>query len=134
MNKRRQKPRRRVYANRNRAWNTRQNTFALTLKTTGIILTFAIVGVMWLVARHAKDSLYDEIKAEESRQFALEEEVRRETVKWNNAKTPARITTALARHGIRMDLPRRAQYVAVRTLRTSGPAAVKPATAWAANR
>ena len=133
MNKSKRRPRRRGYANRNRAWNTRQYTFALTIKATGVIVMAAIIGVSWLVVRHAKDSLYDEIKAEESRYSALTEELNRETVKWKNAKTPARITAALARHGIRMDLPRRAQYVAVRTFRTSGPMASAP-SALAANR
>ena len=132
MDKRKRKTKRRAYANRNKAWNTRQNTVSLTLGLSAAIVMVVLIGLVWLCMRQGKDSLYDEIKLEENRNSTLVEALNRETVKWNNAKTPARITTALARHGIRMDLPRRSQYVSVRSLRVSGPAAAAP-TAWAAN-
>ncbi|MBR1837160.1 MAG: hypothetical protein IJ783_07710 [Kiritimatiellae bacterium] len=125
--------RHRRYVNRNRAWDTRQNTFALTLKSAVFIVAAAFVGVAWLLARHSADGVYDEIKAEESRKIALIEEVNRETVKWNKLKTPAGIAGALHRHGIAMSAPRRAQYVAVHSVRSSAPFAAASAT-YAANR
>ena len=127
-------PLRRKYKNRNRRWDTRQNTFAISLKTTAVLVLLALLGVSWLVVRHANENLADGIAREESRQRALMEELQRETAKWNQRRTPENLREQLLRNGIAMTLPSRRQIVAMR-----GPAA-RPAvagsapTAYASNR
>ena len=132
--KKRRPPLRRKYRNRNRPWDTRQNTFALTMKGTAVIVLMALVGVAWLVVRHANESLADGIAREESRQHALMEELQRETAKWNRKRSPENLRVVLLANGISMNVPSGRQIVAMR-----GPAA-RPAgsgaslAAYAANR
>ncbi len=110
----------RASANRNRLWDTRQHTFAFTGKGSAFIVVAVIAAIVPLVLKHANESIYDEIKAEESRQSALMEEYSHENVKWSRMKTPAQITSALARHGIKMNRPRSSQCIAMHTIRTGG--------------
>ena len=124
--KKRRPPLRRKYRNRNRSWDTRQNTFALTMKGTAVIILVALVGVAWGVVLHANESLADGIAREEARQRSLMEELQRETAKWNQRRTPENLREQLLRNGIAMTVPSRRQIVAMR-----GPAA-RPAVAGSA--
>lgn len=134
--KKRRPPLRRKYRNRNRSWDTRQNTFALTMKSTAVIVLVALVGVAWLVVRHANESLADGIVREEGRQRALMEELQRETAKWNRKRSPENLRSVLLANGIAMNVPNGRQIVAMRGpgVRPAGAAAAAVATAYAANR
>ena len=133
--KKRPHTRRRKYTNRNRPWDTRQHTFALTLKGTAVIILLALGIVAYLVVRHSNESLADGIVREEARQRTLMEELQRETAKWNQKRTPENLRAVLLRNGIAMGVPTGRQIVAMRGpgARPAGVPGVAPA-AYAANR
>ena len=133
--KKRPHTRHRKYTNRNRPWDTRQHTFALTMKGAVVIILFVLVGVAWLVIRHANESLADGIAREEARQRSLMEELQRETARWNAKRSPENLRTVLLANGIAMNVPTSRQRVAMRGpgVRPAG-AAGATGTAYAANR
>ena len=132
--KKRRTPLRRKYRNRNRSWDTRQNTFALTMKSTAVIILLALVGVAWGVVLHDNESLADGIAREEGRQRALMEELQRETAKWNQKRTPENLRTVLLRHGIAMGVPHGRQIVAMRGPGGRPAVAGRAPAAYASNR
>ena len=134
--KKRPHSRHRKYTNRNRPWDTRQHTFAITMKGAVVIILLMLVGVAWLVVRHANESLADGIVREEARQRALMEELQRETAKWNHMRSPENLRAVLLANGIAMNVPSPRQRVAMRGpgARPSGAPAVATGTAYAANR
>ena len=120
----RRKPKR-TYRNRNRQWDTRQNTFAFTLKTTVVIVLFVCGAISWLVAKHDCESIEKEIAREENRTRQLTAELIRETARWNDMKSPRRLSEALRSHGISdMSAPGPARYVAM-----NGRAPARPGVA-----
>ena len=127
-------PLRRKYKNRNRQWDTRQHTFAISLNATAVFVLLVLLGVSWLVVRHANENLADGIAREESRQRALMEELQRETAKWNQMRTPENLRAVLLRNGIAMNVPGGRQIVAMRTgVRPAAAPGAVPAV-YAANR
>ena len=124
---------RRTYRNRNRQWDTRQNTFAFTLKTTAVIVFFIFGIVSWLVAKHSCESIEKEIAREENRSRQLSAELIRETARWNDLKTPRRLSETLLSHGIvGMSVPSPSRCVAM-----NGRAPARPGAApayYASNR
>ena len=133
--KKRRPPLRR-YKNRNRSWDTRQNTFALTLKSSAVIVLLALAAIAYLLVRHSNESLADGIVREQARQRALMEELQRETAKWNHMRSPENLRAVLLANGIAMNVPSPRQRVAMRgpDARPSGAPAVATGTAYAANR
>ncbi len=133
--KKRRPPLRR-YKNRNRSWDTRQNTFALTLKSSAVIVLLALAAIAYLLVRHSNESLADGIVREQARQRALMEELQRETAKWNHMRSPENLRAVLLANGIAMNVPSPRQRVAMRGpgARPSGAPAVATGTAYAANR
>ena len=133
--KKRRPPLRR-YKNRNRSWDTRQNTFALTLKSSAVIVLLALAAIAYLLVRHSNESLADGIVREQARQRALMEELQRETAKWNHMRSPENLRAVLLANGIAMNVPSPRQRVAMRGpgARPSGSPAVATGTAYAANR
>lgn len=132
--KKRRTPLRRKYRIRNRQWDTRQNTFAISLKTTAVLVLLVLLGVSWLVVRHANENLADGIAREQGRQRALMEELQRETARWNQMRSPENLRDVLLRNGIAMNVPSGRQRVAMRTgSRPAGATGAVPA-AYAANR
>ena len=128
----RRKPRK-PYRNRNRQWDTRQNTFAFTLKTTGVIVLFVFGAISWLVARHDCESIRREIAREENRTRQLSDELVRETARWNEMKTPRRLSEALLSHGIAgMSAPGPSRFVSMNGRTPARPGAAP--TYYAANR
>lgn len=125
----------RKYKNRNRSWDTRQNTFALTLKSSAVIVLLALAAVAYLLVRHSNESLADSIVREQARQRALAEELQRETAKWNHMRSPENLRAVLLANGIAMNVPSPRQRIAMRgrCARPAGVAAVS-GTAYAANR
>ena len=133
--KKRRPPLRR-YKNRNRSWDTRQNTFALTLKSSAVIVLLALAAIAYLLVRHSNESLADGIVREQARQRALMEELQRETAKWNHMRSPENLRAVLLANGIAMNVPSPRQRVAMRGpgARPAGAPAVATGTAYAANR
>jgi len=133
--KKRPHSRHRKYTNRNRPWDTRQHTFAITMKGAVVIILLMLVGVAWLVVRHANESLADGIVREEARQRALMEELQRETAKWNAKRSPENLRAVLLANGIAMNVPSSRQRIAMRGpgAHPAGVAGGAPA-AYAANR
>ena len=133
--KKRRPPLRR-YKNRNRSWDTRQNTFALTLKSSAVVVLLALAAIAYLLVRHSNESLADGIVREQARQRALMEELQRETAKWNHMRSPENLRAVLLANGIAMNVPSPRQRVAMRGpgARPSGAPAVATGTAYAANR
>ena len=133
--KKRRPPLRR-YKNRNRSWDTRQNTFALTLKSSAVIVLLALAAIAYLLVRHSNESLADGIVREQARQRAFMEELQRETAKWNHMRSPENLRAVLLANGIAMNVPSPRQRVAMRGpgARPSGAPAVATGTAYAANR
>ena len=133
--KKRRPPLRR-YKNRNRSGDTRQNTFALTLKSSAVIVLLALAAIAYLLVRHSNESLADGIVREQARQRALMEELQRETAKWNHMRSPENLRVVLLANGIAMNVPSPRQRVAMRGpgARPSGAPAVATGTAYAANR
>lgn len=127
MKKKRRSPLHRKYTNRNRPWDTRQHTFALTLKGTAVVVLLALAAVSWLVVRHSTESLADGIVREENRRRDLAAELQRQTALWNAKRSPESLHERLLRNGIAMSVPSSRQLVAMR-----GPGAVRPAGAGAA--
>ena len=128
-------PLRRKYKNRNRQWDTRQNTFALSLTGTAVFILIALLVVAWLVVRHANENLADGIAREQTRQRELMAELRRETTKWNQKRTPENLHAVLLRNGISMNVPTGRQRVAMRGggARPAGASGAS-GTAYASNR
>ena len=133
--KKRPRTRRRKYTNRNRPWDTRQHTFALTMKGAVVIILLVLVGVAWLVVRHANESLADGIVREEARQRALMEELQRETAKWNAKRSPENLRAVLLANGSAMNVPGGRQVFSMRSggARPAGASGASGA-AYAANR
>ena len=131
--KKRRSPLRR-YKNRNRSWDTRQNTFALTLKSSAVIVLLALAAIAYLLVRHSNESLADGIVREEGRQRALMEELQRETAKWNHMRSPENLRAVLLANGIAMNVPSPRQRVAMRGPGTRPVPAAPSGTAYAANR
>jgi len=100
--KRRRTPIRKKYHNRNRMWDTRQHTFALTLKSTAVIILGLLLTLSYLVVGHSCESLESEIAREETRQRNLLEALQRETCQWNRKRSPANLEAALLNNGSRM--------------------------------
>ena len=132
--KKRPRTRRRKYTNRNRPWDTRQHTFALTMKGAVVIILLVLVGVAWLVVRHANESLADGIVREEARQRALMEELQRETAKWNETRSAANLHRRLLANGLAMEVPSSRRRVAMRGPGARPAVAAAAGTAYAANR
>ena len=132
--KKRRPPLRRKYRNRNRPWDTRQHTFALTLKSSAVVVLFALAAISYLLVRHSTESLAGDIAREEARARSLEEELKRETARWNDARSPDKLRERLLRNGIAMNVPTSRQRVAMRGgTRPSGTSSAA-GTAYAANR
>ncbi|MBQ6102211.1 MAG: hypothetical protein IJL06_00900 [Kiritimatiellae bacterium] len=133
--KKRRPPLRRKYKNRNRSWDTRQNTFALTLKSSAAVVLLALAAIAWLLVRHSNESLADAIVREEARGRDLATELQRETAKWNAMRSPGNLRAVLLANGIAMNVPSPRQRVAMRGGGTRPAGAVATAgTAYAANR
>ena len=131
----RRRPLRRKYHNRNRQWDTRQHTFALTMKGTAVIVLGLLLSVSYLVVRHSCEALDDDIAREENRQRDLLGELQRETVLWNQARSPANLERALLRNGSRMVAANPRNRIAMRgPAARSAPGAGAAPTAVAANR
>jgi len=112
--KKRPHSRHRKYTNRNRSWDTRQHTFALTMKGTAAVILAALGFVSCLVVRHSCESLADAIAREEARGRALEAEFTRESTRWNETCSAANLRSRLLAHGIAMEVPSGRQRIAMR--------------------
>lgn len=84
---------------------------ANTARFGSVIALFCVMGLIYVLS----SSSYKQLKAEEGsmhRTLAkLEESHRRESMRWEEMKTPERIKSALARHGLKMDLPGAGQQI-----------------------
>ena len=133
--KKRPHSRHRKYINRNKPWNTRQHTVALTMKGAAFVILLALVAVAYMLVHHSNESLADAIVREEARARALEEDFKRETAKWDDERSSDKLRDRLLRNGIVMNVPSSRQRVAMRGggARPAGAVAVT-GTAYAANR
>lgn len=76
-----------------------------------IIALFSVMAIIYVLS----SSSYKQLKDEEGRMnrtlAKLEESHRRESMRWEEMKTPERIREALARHGLKMDMPGAGQQI-----------------------
>lgn len=84
---------------------------ANTTRFGSILALFAVMAIIYVLS----SSSYRQLKDEEGRMnrtlAKLEESHRRESMRWEEMKTPERIRAALARHGLKMDVPSAGQQI-----------------------
>ena len=132
--KKRRPPLHRKYRNRNRPWDTRQHTFAISMKGAVAVILVVLALVACLVVRHSCESLADAIAREEARGRALEAEYQRETAKWNETRSAANLHRRLLANGLAMEVPSSRRRVAMRGPGARPAVAAAAGTAYAANR
>jgi len=112
-NKRKNKSRRRRSSRENRAWDDTVYTWAVPLKAAALIVFCVICLVAYAIILNSRNALHDAIVRQETRQITLMDDLQRETVKWQNMKTPGNLERRLLSHGIAMTRPRTGQRVAM---------------------
>jgi len=70
----------------------------------GVFVLYSVSGAQYKV-------LQREVKSLEVTNLRLQEELKKERVKWGNLKTPAHLENALFRHGVAMRYPTERQIV-----------------------
>lgn len=115
--KRKSKSRRRRRTGReNRAWDETVYTWAVPIKAAVLIVFAVICLVGYAITRNSRDALHDAIIRQETRQIALMDDLQRETVKWQNMKTPGNLERRLLSHGIAMTRARTGQRIAMSSI------------------
>lgn len=111
--KRKSKRRRRRSSRENRAWDDTVYTWAVPIKAAVLIVFAVICMVAYAITLNSRNALHDAIVRQENKQIALMDDLQRETVKWQNMKTPGNLERRLLSHGIAMTRPRTGQRVAM---------------------
>ncbi len=97
----------------NRVWDETVCTWAVPIKAAVFIVLGVIFMVAYAITLNSRDSLFDEIAKQETRQNDLMDDLQRETVKWQNMKTPMNLERRLLGHGIAMTSPLSGQKIAM---------------------
>lgn len=97
---------------KNRKMSKRMSVVAANSARFGaIIALFCAMTVVYVLSSSSCSQLMDEKGRMERTLAKLEESHRRESMRWEEMKTPERIRAALARHGLKMDMPSSAQQI-----------------------
>ena len=93
----------------------RQSHFALNTMHLAALVVSAFIMLMayWWLDTHCS-AIAQEIGAAEKGLARLDAELERETMKWNEMKTPERLEMALAQHGLDMHNPAPEQVIKMR--------------------
>ena len=116
----------------NRVWDETVCTWAVPIKAAVFIVFGVIFMVAYAITLNSRNSLFDEIAKQETRQNELMDDLQRETIKWQNMKTPQSLERRLLGHGIAMTSPHNGQRIAMSG--TAGSANSREITAYASNR
>ena len=78
-----------------------------------MVMAFAVV-ILYMLASSSCKQLEKTIREKERQLAKLEDEQRRESMRWEEMKTPKRLESALLGHGLAMKLPKTEQVVRMR--------------------
>jgi len=115
----------------NRIWDETVCTWAVPIKAAVFIVLGVIFMVAYAITLNSRDSLFDEIAKQETRQNDLMDDLQRETTKWQNMKTPMNLERRLLGHGIAMTSPHSGQKI---VMSATGSGNGHKTTSYAANR
>lgn len=76
-----------------------------------ILALFAVMAILYVLSSSSCRQLKDDEGRMERTLAKLEESYRRESMRWEEMKTPERVSAALARHGLKMELPSAGQQI-----------------------
>lgn len=89
----------------------------------GLILSLLIVGIAYRTLSIQVEDRSKDIKSLESKLFSRDEQLNRETAKWNSMKTPENLEKALRKNGLNFTTPTPDQIVHIRRDGTVIPSA-----------
>ena len=97
---------------RNRKVSRRRSVIGMHVMHFGaVLLMFAVMVILNLLASSSCNQLMKSIGEKERELARLEEARTRESLRWEEMKTPEKIEMALLRHGLKMSIPRPDQFV-----------------------